>query len=266
MSMSDGFHHNIEETSALAQRVSRHADELETKAGERTRNVGHRLQQTRGKGALANTVAEASTQVLSAIKQAERQLRQHLRDVQKGLDLMSQNHAQNDKALAEMIRRIHRNSEEQDNKRNSWTGRAKGPDSSLTPAKVSVQWKPFMPKSQFARKAQQLQSLGRRGKLYKATNPVERNSRITDDYKGALMRIISNNHKDDPELAETARRVARSMHPDHIQELQVGGRDHWENIRMLDGKTNTDIGNHQVWPKIRDLPDGTPIKIKVKWK
>ncbi|MFF3273217.1 hypothetical protein ACFYWU_20170 [Streptomyces chrestomyceticus] len=264
--MTDQIRHNAEEMSRLADRIGRHAEHLESSAGAHTRNTRSRLSATRGRDPLGNAVVHGSEQVLNVIKQAERQLRQHLRDVQKGLHQMSRNHADNDKALADMISRIHTRSEAQDKARKGWTDRAKGPDNSMKPVTVPVRWKPGMPKSQFARKAQQLHSLGRRGELYKATNPVSRDKKITDDYKGALMRIISNNHKENPDLAEAARRTARSMHPDHVQELQAGGRDHWENIRMLHGETNTDIGNHQIWPKIRELPDGTPLKIKVKWK
>ncbi|WP_345701533.1 hypothetical protein [Kitasatospora terrestris] len=258
--------HNPDEVSRLANQIGAHADHLETTAGAHTRNTRRRMAATRGRDPLANAVVHSSEEILNVVKQAERQLRKHLRDVQKGLHQTNQNHQQNDKTLADMVRRIHERSEAQDKARQGWTDRVKAPDNSLKPKTVPVQWKPGMPKSQFARKAQQLHSLGRRGQMYKATNPVSRDTNITDDYKGALIRIINNNHKGNPNLADAASAAARSMHPDHIQELQVGGRDHWENLRMLHGKTNTDIGNHQIWPKIRDLPDGTPIKIKVKWK
>ncbi|MEU5386230.1 hypothetical protein ACFVT9_25660 [Kitasatospora cineracea] len=264
--MADEIRHNPAETAALADRIGAHADHLEGTAGAHTRNTRQRLASVRGRDPLANAVVHSAEQVLNVVKQAERQLRRHLRDVQGGLHEMNRRHEENDKALHDMVKRIHTRSEAQDTARKGWTDRAKGPDRSLKPVTVTVQWRPGMPKAQFARKAQQLQELGRRGELYKATNPVSRDKKITEDYKGALIRIISNNHKDNPELAEAARKVARSMHPDHISELQTGGRDHWEGIRMLDGYTNEEIGKRQIWPSIKNLPDGTPIKIRVKWK
>ncbi|MGE7438015.1 hypothetical protein [Kitasatospora sp. NPDC001175] len=261
--------HNYDETDRLAKRMGEHADHLEATAGEHTRNANRRLAGTHGKDPLANAVVGGSSRILKVIKDAEREVRQHLRDVQKGLDLTSRNHKENDEVLANMIKKIHDRSEAQDKARlgEKWKDRAKGPDQSLKPHTVTLKWKPFMSRTGFARKAQQMHALGRRGELYKASNPVDRDRDITDTYKGAVVRIIYRDHgKTDPEFAEAAASVARSMHPDHINELQTGGRDHWENIRMLDGKTNTDLGNHQTWPNIRKLKDGTPIKVKVRWR
>jgi 5-methylcytosine-specific restriction endonuclease McrA len=33
------------------------------------------------------------------------------------------------------------------------------------------------------------------------------------------------------------------MHPDHVIELQAGGGDWWDNLRMMHGLTNTTMGS-----------------------
>jgi hypothetical protein len=50
-----------------------------------------------------------------------------------------------------------------------------------------------------------------------------------------------------------------------VNELQTGGPDAWRNLRMLDRTTNFEIGTQQIRRQIPDLPDGTPIRIDVKW-
>lgn len=45
-------------------------------------------------------------------------------------------------------------------------------------------------------------------------------------------------------------------------ELQLGGPDTVDNLKLLHGRTNTDIGS-QIWGQIQNLPDGTPIRIEV---
>lgn len=77
--------------------------------------------------------------------------------------------------------------------------------------------------------------------------------------------LIRRNHKDDPEFAEETAQAARTMQPDHVNELQTGGPDAWRNLRMLDRTTNFQIGTQQIRPQIRDLPDGNPIDIDIKW-
>jgi hypothetical protein len=54
------------------------------------------------------------------------------------------------------------------------------------------------------------------------------------------------------------------MDPDHVWELQIGGPDTAANLRMLDRFTNQEIGMRQIWPQIRSLPDGTPIRITIQ--
>ncbi|MEU9617311.1 hypothetical protein AB0D56_38245 [Streptomyces sp. NPDC048209] len=264
--MADQIRHNHSETAQLAAQMGAHADHLQSTAGEHTRSVNRRLQKNHHKDALATAAKEAATEIMSVIKTAERELRQHLRMVQTGLNHMSNNHHKNDKVLADKIANIHKRSEDQVKKLRSETHRAQGPDPSKPPATVTLQWKPGMSRPGFARKAQQLAGMSREGKLFKATNKVLRDTNITGQYKSALIHIIYENQRGNPKLQQAAIAVAASMNPDHVQDLQLGGLDHWENIKMLHGKTNTVTGQHQVWPAIMNVPDGTPVKVKVKWK
>lgn len=141
-----------------------------------------------------------------------------------------------------------------------------GPNPDLPAHTVTVEWKPGMPKVQFARKALALRRLGNDGELFKAKEPGNRDTQITRDYKGALINIIEGVHgKSDPELAAQSSALARSMQPDHVNELQVGGADSWRNLRMLHGPTNYEIGTQQIRSQIRQLPEGTPIKVRIKW-
>jgi hypothetical protein len=34
---------------------------------------------------------------------------------------------------------------------------------------------------------------------------------------------------------------------------------------MLDRTTNYDIGTQQIRPQIKDLPDGNPLNLDIKW-
>ena len=56
-----------------------------------------------------------------------------------------------------------------------------------------------------------------------------------------------------------------SMQPDHIWELQLSGPDSASNIRFLDTYTNWHIGTQQIWPQIRNWPEGTKVTISVEW-
>lgn len=55
----------------------------------------------------------------------------------------------------------------------------------------------------------------------------------------------------------------RCNQPDHVWELRLGGPDTRSNLKMLDTFTNWHIGTQQIWPQIRNLPVGTPIKIRI---
>ncbi|MBO1415102.1 hypothetical protein [Streptomyces sp. FH025] len=258
--------HNHDETARLAKRMGEHADHLETTAGGHTHHVATRLKKVRGKDSLANAAAHGAEQIMNVIRNAEKDLHRHLRVVQKGLEHTSSNHHQNDKRLATMLANIHNRSETQVKALRADAGRAQGPDPSKPAVTVPIQWKQSMDRSAFAWKAQSLAGASRRGETYRATSKVMRDTEITKQYKGALIHLIYKNNKDNPELAKKAADVAHKMQPDHVIDLQAGGLDHWQNLRMLEKETNFDVGTKQLWQKIRPLPDGTPIKIKVKWK
>lgn len=57
---------------------------------------------------------------------------------------------------------------------------------------------------------------------------------------------------------------ARPENPDHVWELQLGDPDAAGDLHILDQFTNQHIGLHQIWPQIRDLPDFTPMRIKIE--
>ncbi|MEY2247972.1 ricin-type beta-trefoil lectin domain protein [Streptomyces sp. BF23-18] len=134
------------------------------------------------------------------------------------------------------------------------------------PVNVTVQWQPGMPKSQFNMKAAALQDLSDRGLLFKAPNPVARDSSITNNYKADLIRRVFDQFgATNPEFAATLRtRILTQMNPDHVWELQLGGPDAASNLHILDAFTNQEIGLRQIWPQIRGLPDYTPIAITIE--
>ncbi|HEY8533279.1 MAG TPA: endonuclease [Micromonospora sp.] len=143
--------------------------------------------------------------------------------------------------------------------------RVTGPNRQLPEKTITIKWEPGMPKVEFRRKAEALKRLGEEGKLYKATNPVARDRKVTKSYRQHIIdRIWELYHERNPEFAnKLIKRVTEKMDPDHVWELQLGGPDNWDNLRFLDRKTNQTIGKYQIWPQIRNLPDGTPIRIEV---
>ena len=48
------------------------------------------------------------------------------------------------------------------------------------------------------------------------------------------------------------------LHVDHIHELQLGGRDHASNLKLIDPSVNTSFGK-QIQLQLADLPVGTKI-------
>jgi RHS repeat-associated protein len=130
------------------------------------------------------------------------------------------------------------------------------------PVDVTVRWMSGMPKNQFNIKARQLQDLSDRGVLFKAPNPVARDSTITGRYKQQLIRRVFDQFgQTNRDFAEALRtRILTRMNPDHIWELQLGGPDVLANLHILDAFTNQRIGT-QIWTQIMHLPDYTPIRI-----
>lgn len=135
------------------------------------------------------------------------------------------------------------------------------------PTEVTVKYEQGMSKAEFAKKAAALQKLSDQGKLFKAPNPVKRNSQITKNYKGDLIKRVYDQYgSTNPAFADKLKdRILNRMDPDHVHELQLGGADAASNLKMLDRFTNWHIGTQQIWPQIRNLDDFTPIKIKIEW-
>ena len=50
--------------------------------------------------------------------------------------------------------------------------------------------------------------------------------------------------------------------PDHIQELQLDGTDTYDNLRPMDAWTNRQLGS-DISVALRDVPEGTPVIVKV---
>ncbi|MEU0945136.1 hypothetical protein ABZ379_20410 [Streptomyces canus] len=265
--MSDTVRSDKDLHDRLADRITSQADEHESGARPHLRRSRAGLNRTRGKGALAAAVETGAEKILRAIEEAEDQLHKHLQDVSKGVRAMGDNHARNDKNIETMLQSIVKRSRDQDTVRDGGGIGKDRPDTTKDPHTVTLEWKPGMPKQAFERKARALQRLGEEGKLFKFKGRTKdyRDSKITADYKGALTALIHRNHKDDPEFAKEAAEAARRMEPDHTNELQTGGPDAWRNLRMLDRFTNQDIGNVQIRQQIKDLPDGNPINIDIKW-
>ncbi|WP_308460799.1 DNRLRE domain-containing protein [Streptomyces sp. Ru71] len=135
------------------------------------------------------------------------------------------------------------------------------------PVEVTVRYQEGMSKTEFAKKAQALQKLGDEGALFKAPNPVARNSAVTKNYKGDLIRRVYDQYgSTNPEFADKLKdRILNRMDPDHVHELQLGGPDTADNLKMLDRFTNWHVGTQQIWPQIKNLDDFTPIKIRIEW-
>ena len=144
-----------------------------------------------------------------------------------------------------------------------------GPDGVAAPvAEISLQYKSFMPRNEFIKKATALQELGEQWQLVKASNPVARDRSVTKGYRRDLIRRIwAQYHDSNPDFANSLIDRIRNpdrMQPDHIWELQLGGPDTATNLRFLDSDTNRDIGFRQIWPQIRDLQVGTRVRVRIE--
>ncbi|MFE7170776.1 RHS repeat domain-containing protein [Streptomyces sp. NPDC057616] len=86
------------------------------------------------------------------------------------------------------------------------------------PVEVTVQWLEGMPKQQFRMKADALLKLSDAGVLFKAPNPVARDSSITNNYKRDLIRRVNDQFgKTNRDFADTLRStILQRMNPDHV--------------------------------------------------
>ncbi|MFE9192918.1 endonuclease [Micromonospora sp. NPDC007208] len=128
---------------------------------------------------------------------------------------------------------------------------------------IKVQRRPFHARGQFDRKMNALKKLSDEGKLFKQANPVGRDKKITADYKKRIRQKIFDKYwPHDKKMANALAARLRKQQPDHVWELQLGGADDVSNLKLLHGRTNWDVGG-QIWHQIKNLPDGTPIRIEV---
>ncbi|MFI6448663.1 hypothetical protein [Kitasatospora sp. NPDC050543] len=276
--MSDGFSYDYEQTEALARQFTTHADRVRNGAGRHQRTAAGRLARTRGTDPLADAVAHTASEIMQAIKKAEDELHRHLGDVSQGLNQMARNHREHDSDVAKALTRLQNLERNAAHSHAVRPPEAHGPDRSLPAHTVTVEWKPGMPKLEFARKALALRRLSNQDKLFKAPK-VTRQDGLTNAYKDALVKMIHAQNKDNKSLARAATdkvtnkhvvgnqsdRGSGALQPDHVHELQLGGLDQGRNLDMLDGYTNWHIGTQQITHQMRNLPVGTPIKMKLKW-
>ncbi|MET7950837.1 endonuclease [Micromonospora sp. NPDC005324] len=128
---------------------------------------------------------------------------------------------------------------------------------------IKVQRKSTYARAQFDRKMNALKKLSDEGKLFKQANPVARDRTITDGYKDRIRQKIFDKYwPHDKKMTERLVQRLRKQQPDHVWELQLGGPDDVSNLKLLEGTTNREVGG-QIWQQIRNLPDGTPIRIEV---
>ncbi|MFP3962622.1 hypothetical protein SMC26_09860 [Actinomadura fulvescens] len=135
------------------------------------------------------------------------------------------------------------------------------------PVTIDLRHEPGMPKAEFLRKARALQRLGDDGNLFKAINPVRPRdgTRRVAHQQDLIRRIHQQYGTRNPALSR--RLIDRITDPtrmqlDHVNELQTAGADLRNNLRYLDSFTNGRVGT-QIRQQIRNLPDGTPLRINI---
>jgi hypothetical protein len=139
------------------------------------------------------------------------------------------------------------------------------------PVEVTIRFNDKMDAKDFRTKAESLQRLSRDGKL-KVTKP-NRDPDITAAYRSKTIRKLTARRRGDSAAQNKIRDMFRfktsaakagdGKDPDHVHELQLGGADHPDNLRWMDAYTNRTIGS-QIHSQIRNLPEGTPVIIKVE--
>ncbi|MEV4480901.1 hypothetical protein [Micromonospora coxensis] len=153
------------------------------------------------------------------------------------------------------------------------------------PAVLVLRNRPDFVKKDFDRKAKDLVRLGQEGKLVK-TKPVRRQlphkdpkkpgtRKTTTIFRDRLLRQLGRGQnyrsnkglvdalfrgKDQKRHPVTGPGVTRD--PDHIHELQLGGTDTYDNLRLMDAWTNREIGR-EIGLALDDVPYGTPVIVKV---
>ncbi|GAA2711584.1 endonuclease [Actinoplanes palleronii] len=138
---------------------------------------------------------------------------------------------------------------------------------------IRIERKSFHHRTDFDRKAAALKRLSDQGKLFKQANPLARDGSVTGGFKDRIIKKLYNKYVKnntgsteqkalDEAAFERMRQRVVSQNPDHVWELQLGGPDEVGNLKLMDARTNRDIGT-QIRVQIMNLPDGTPIRIEV---
>ncbi|SCG56077.1 hypothetical protein [Micromonospora coxensis] len=161
------------------------------------------------------------------------------------------------------------------------------------PAVLVLKNRPDFDKRDFDRKARDLVRLGQQGRLKKAPSdrdsnkvwdPATKKRRTrTNIYRDRMIRNLTKDGRltKDKGTAATNKYLAnktvvdrlyagkgpvnargQGYDPDHIHELQMDGTDTYDNLRPMDAHTNRQLGS-DISVALRDVPDGTPIIVKV---
>ncbi|WP_010304017.1 hypothetical protein [Candidatus Odyssella thessalonicensis] len=124
---------------------------------------------------------------------------------------------------------------------------------------LTLEFKEGMNLRDFNRKVKALQDLAERGKLFKASNPVQRNPRVTAAYRARIKKQAEKQWKvSDPQKYNKIKEKIANKQADHMHDLQVKGLDHASNLCLLDANVNQLLG-YQLWQQLRKLPNNTPI-------
>lgn len=153
------------------------------------------------------------------------------------------------------------------------------------PAVLVLRNRPDFHQRDFARKARDLERLGREGKLVK-TKPVRRQiphrdpnkpgtRRTTTIFRDRLIRRLNkrDTYTSNKTLVDSLYRgkdpkrhpvtsTGVTVDPDHVHELQLGGSDTYDNLRLMDAWTNRELGR-EIDQALKDVPLGTPVIVKV---
>ncbi|MGK5443102.1 hypothetical protein ACSNN7_14990 [Micromonospora sp. URMC 105] len=164
------------------------------------------------------------------------------------------------------------------------------------PAVLVLRNRPDFDKRDFDRKAKDLVRLGQEGRLSKAKSDRTANSVYhrggrgttpgtrtrTNVFRDRVIRRLTRNERltkhhgtaatnqylANRDLVQrlygrgdiTAR--GQGFDPDHVQELQLDGKDEYANLRLMDAWTNREIGR-EISVALRDVPEGTPVIVRV---
>ncbi|MER7419952.1 hypothetical protein ABT346_24760 [Micromonospora peucetia] len=162
---------------------------------------------------------------------------------------------------------------------------AKGGGKPTGPAVLVLRNRPDFVKKDFDRKAADLVRLGQEGKLVK-TKPKRKQvehkdpkkpgtRKLTTVYRDRVIRRLNKgqNYVSNKELVKALYRGKNpkkhpvtspgvTLDPDHVHELQLGGKDSYDNLRLMDAWTNREIGR-EIGQALKDVPEGTPVIVKV---